>query len=68
MLYSLLTGITGILVILAFWFVVQAIVRARSGCSADTDVLEYMAHGCGACDRYKGCRNRGASGEKASAL
>ena len=64
MLYSFLAGIIGILVILAFWFIVQAVVRARSGCSADTDVLEYMAHGCGACDRSKGCRNRNNAGER----
>jgi len=56
MLESLLTAVIGILIIMGAWFVIQAVIRKNSGCGSDRDVLEYLAHGCGACDRSKACR------------
>ncbi|HLJ50656.1 MAG TPA: hypothetical protein VKU01_31800 [Bryobacteraceae bacterium] len=61
MLESLLTAVIGILIIMGAWFVIQAVVRKNSGCGSDRDVLEYLAHGCGACERSKACHNRAES-------
>ena len=55
---SLLTGVLGILVVMGGWFALQAIVRRRSGCGADQDVLDFMTHGCGGCKGSDVCRKR----------
>ncbi len=62
-LQSLLTAVIGFVIIMSGWFVIQAVIRKNSGCGSDRDVLEYLAHGCGACDRSKACRNRAKSEE-----
>ena len=54
---DILTAVIGILIIMSGWFVIQALIRKNSGCGSDRDVLEYLAHGCGACDRSK-CRKQ----------
>ena len=55
MFWDLLTAVSGIVIVMGSWYAIQAWVRRESGCRGDHDVLGYMAHGCGACDRSK-CR------------
>ena len=64
MLESLLTAVIGILIIMGAWFVIQALIRKNSGCGSDRDVLEYLAHGCGACDRSKCRKSESAKSEE----
>ena len=44
--------------VLGGWMGIQAFIRKRSGCPADHDVLDYMAHSCGGCERGQTCQNR----------
>jgi hypothetical protein len=57
-LKQLAVAVTGMFIVLGTWVVVQGYVRKRSGCRADHDVLDFMAHGCGSCIRGATCRNR----------
>lgn len=57
-LLSLLRGVLGILAVMGLWVILQAIVRRGSGCGADKDVLDYLAHGCGGCKGSDACRKR----------
>ena len=56
MLWSLLEGIVGFLLVMGVWFVVQALARKQAGCEADRDMLE--GHRCGGCDHAASCRKR----------
>ena len=57
-LVTLATCVGGLLAIMAVWIAVQSIVRKRSGCGNDKDVLEHMAHGCAGCKGDGACHNR----------
>ena len=57
---SLLGGVLGFFIAMALWMAVQAFVRGHSPGSADKDLLEYMAHGCGLCPRSDACAYRQA--------
>jgi hypothetical protein len=63
MLLSFLGGVLGMLIVMASWFALQAYIRKQSPRSADTDLLEYMAHGCGLCPRSVECAYRQAGGD-----
>lgn len=57
-LIQLATVSGGIFLVLGLWIAFQAFVRKGSGCSTDHDVLDYMAHSCGGCERGQTCQNR----------
>ncbi|MBV6434042.1 MAG: hypothetical protein IANPNBLG_04283 [Bryobacteraceae bacterium] len=54
MLLDSLKAVGGILLLMAIWFAVQAFLRKRTA-RHDADVLEDMAHGCGACGHSGAC-------------
>ena len=45
-------------VVLSIWYVYLTLVRRKSGCQRDTDVLEYMTHGCAGCKGDGACRRK----------
>jgi hypothetical protein len=55
---QLVEAVAGMFAVLGLWILIQNFVRKRSGCRADHDVLDFMAHGCGSCVRGETCRNR----------
>jgi hypothetical protein len=58
MLHTVLTlvgTVLGLFLALGAWFLIQAYVRWKSGCGADQDLLEYMAHGCASCKGAGSC-------------
>ena len=57
-LTQLATVSAGLFLVLGFWMSLQAFVRKGSGCRSDHDVLDYMAHSCGGCEKGQTCRNR----------
>lgn len=58
-LLTLAGTVAGILAVMAIWFGIQAFIRRRSGCGANTDVLDFMKHGCSGCKGNAACHNRG---------
>lgn len=57
-LLAVLETAGGFFVMLAVSFAWLWLVRRRSGCQRDRDLLEYMAHGCAGCKRGGACQNR----------
>lgn len=57
-LYSLFTAVAGFLAVFGGWLAIQHFVRAHSGCHANKDTLEHLAHGCGGCRKGRVCSNR----------
>ena len=53
------TAIAGMAIVLGLWFVIQAVVRRRSACHGDRDLLDYLLNGCGGCDNVS-CTRSGA--------
>lgn len=51
-------AVTGMFLVMGFWLLLQGYIRRRSGCRADHDVLDFMAHGCGSCVKGQTCKNR----------
>ncbi len=51
----------GLFVALGLWFVFMAIMRRRSGCHGEKDLLEYMTHGCAGCKGDGACSKRKTS-------
>lgn len=58
-LLDLMKAVGGMMAVMVVWLAVQTLVRRRSGCGRDQDVLNFMAHGCA------GCRGDGACKRKA---
>ena len=56
-MFELLKAMVGIGLVMGLWFALQALVRRRTACAADRDVLEYMVHGCAGCHGSGNCRN-----------
>jgi hypothetical protein len=58
-LYSLVRAALGILAVMVIWFAVQAFIRRKSGCASNSDVLDFMKHGCAGCKGNGACHKRG---------
>ncbi len=56
-LIHVLAPAAGLLVVLAVWFLLQALVRSGSHREAEEDVLEHMTHGCAGCTGNGPCHN-----------
>jgi hypothetical protein len=55
-IFSLLTGVGGMVLIAVLWFAVQQLVRRNSPLiPADCDLLESMGHDCGNCSEAGAC-------------
>ncbi len=64
MLLDSLRAVGGILLLMALWFAVQALLRKRTAPRQDADVLEDMVHGCGACSHAGSCSSQPDSREE----
>lgn len=56
-LLAVLETAGGFFLILAVCFTGSWLVRRRSGCHRDRDLLEHMAHGCAGCQGGGACQN-----------
>lgn len=54
-LFELVKGVAGLVLLMSIWLTVQAFLRRRMAKPRDFDVLEDMTHGCGACGHSHGC-------------
>jgi len=45
----------GLFLVLGAWYAIQMYVRYKTGCGADRDLLEFMAHGCTGCKGHGSC-------------
>lgn len=57
-LVRMVETVGGLFLALGLWFVFMALVRRRSGCRGDKDLLEYMTHGCAGCKGDGACSKR----------
>ena len=55
---NLVKAVLGIFAVMTIWLGIQALVRRRTRCGRDKDVLDFMLHGCGGCTSHAPCRNR----------
>jgi hypothetical protein len=55
---TLLATIAGLFLVLGAWFLIQSYFRWKSGCGADKDLLDYMAHGCASCKGPGACARK----------
>ena len=51
-------------VVLSIWYLYLSLVRRKSGCRRDADLLEYMTHGCAGCKGDGACRRKEAQEEQ----
>ncbi|MBI3681230.1 MAG: hypothetical protein HY235_12645 [Acidobacteria bacterium] len=65
MLIEAFKAVFGILLLMALWFAVQALIRKRMAAGPHVDVLEDMTRGCGSCS-HDTCGDQTCAGEKRS--
>lgn len=57
-LINLLKTFAGFFIVLGAWFGFQALLRRKSGCGGDKDMLEFMLGGCGNCANRGTCESK----------
>lgn len=57
-IFELLKTFAGFFILLAAWFGFQAILRRRSHCGGEKDMLQFMLGGCGSCANRGTCETK----------